>query len=110
MLVVLAPTVCVLWFMGEAMENERLAVRQRLAETYEAQLSKLCADLEAQLTTKVRALEEYVDSRPPASVFALLVQSPGVSSVVVYDGAGNFVYPDSPWTAREPPVEQSDAW
>ncbi len=110
MLVVLAPTVCVLWFMSEAMKNERLAVAQKLAEAYQVQLSTLRADLEAHLTTKIRALEEYVDTRPPSSVFAVLVQSPGVSSVVVYDDDGNVVYPDSPRMAREPPAEQSDAW
>ena len=110
MLVVLAPTVCVLWFMGEAMENERLAVRQKLAEAYEAQLSTLRTDLEAHLTTTVNALEGFGDPRPPCSIFAELVQSTGVSSVVVYDDVGNVVYPDSPRIAREPPAEQSDAW
>ena len=71
MLVVLAPTVCVLWFMSEAMKNERLAVAQKLAEAYQVQLSTLRADLEAHLTTKIRALEEYVDTRPPSAVFAV---------------------------------------
>jgi len=110
MLVVLAPTVCVLWFMGEAMENERLAVRQKLAEAYEAQLSMLRTDLEAHLTTTVKALEELGDPRPPSAVFAALVQSPGVSSVVVFDDVGNVLYPDSPQFLRDQPAEQADAW
>jgi len=110
MLVVLAPTVCVLWFMGEAMKNERLAVHQKLSEAYQAQLLTLRTDLEAHLTTKVRALEEDVDTRSPSSVFAALVQSPGVSSVVVYDDVGDVAYPDSPRIPLEQPAEQSDAW
>ena len=38
LLVVLAPTVCLLWLMSEATRNERLAVRQRLSQAYRAQL------------------------------------------------------------------------
>ena len=33
-LVALAPTVCVLWFMTVAMRNERLAVQERLTDVY----------------------------------------------------------------------------
>ena len=110
MLVVLAPTVCVLWFMSEAMKNERLAVRQKLDEAYRAQLATLRTDLQAHLATKVKALENFGEARPPSSVFAELVQSSGVSSVIVYDGAGNIGYPDSPRITPEPPAAPSDAW
>ncbi len=51
MLGLLVSTVCVLWFMREAMENERLAVRHKLVEAYRAQLSMLSAELEVHLTT-----------------------------------------------------------
>ena len=34
LLTVLVPAVCVLWFMGAAMRNERLAARQKLADAY----------------------------------------------------------------------------
>src|SRR6266436_2455800 len=36
---VLVPAVCLLWFMGAAMRNERLAARQKLADVYRVQLS-----------------------------------------------------------------------
>ena len=38
LVVVLVPTVGVLWFMSQAMRNERLAVRQKLSDVYQAQL------------------------------------------------------------------------
>src|SRR5437867_9481204 len=36
---VLVPAVCLLWFMEAAMRNERLAVRQKLADVYRVRLS-----------------------------------------------------------------------
>src|SRR5437762_464714 len=36
---VLAPAACLLWFMNAVMNNERLAVRQKLTEIYDSQLS-----------------------------------------------------------------------
>ena len=36
LLAVLVPSVCLLWFMNQAVRNERLAVRQKLAEAYVA--------------------------------------------------------------------------
>ena len=38
---VAVPTACVLWFMTEAMRNERLAVRQKLTAVYQSQLVAL---------------------------------------------------------------------
>ena len=38
LLIVLVPSAGVVWMMRAAMENERLAVRQRLADAYHAQL------------------------------------------------------------------------
>ena len=39
LLAVLVPSVCLLWFMNQAVRNERLAVRQKLADAYRANLS-----------------------------------------------------------------------
>ena len=38
-LVVLAPSVCLLWFMNQAVQNERLAVRQKLVDAYRGHLA-----------------------------------------------------------------------
>ena len=45
LVVVLVGIGCVLWFMHEAMGNERLAVRQKLAEAYRGQLPLVQAQL-----------------------------------------------------------------
>ena len=35
---VILPTVCLLWFMSQAVRNERLAVRQKLSDIYKQRL------------------------------------------------------------------------
>ena len=39
LLAALVPSVCLLWFMNQAVHNERLAVRQKLADAYRGNLS-----------------------------------------------------------------------
>ena len=38
LVLVLVPSACLLWFMNQAVRNERLAVRQRLIEAYRGHL------------------------------------------------------------------------
>ena len=42
---VLLPAGCVLWFMNEAMENEQLAVRQKLLDVYQGELEEIAGNL-----------------------------------------------------------------
>ena len=39
---VILPTVCLLWFMSQAVKNERLAVKQKLTDIYHALSKFLC--------------------------------------------------------------------
>ncbi len=36
---VILPTICLLWFMSQAVKNERFAVRQRIVNFYDEELS-----------------------------------------------------------------------
>ena len=47
LLAVLVPSVCLLWFMNQAVQNERLAVRQKLVDAYRANLALMQNQLEA---------------------------------------------------------------
>ena len=48
---------CLLWFMNQAVRNERLAVRQKLAEAYRANLSLIQNQLEANWRQTAGALD-----------------------------------------------------
>jgi len=53
---VLLPTGCVLWLMNRAIGNERLAVRQKLADTYRSQLALVRDRLDADWAARAAAL------------------------------------------------------
>ncbi len=64
LLVVLIPTACVLWFLNEAVQNERLAARQRLAEAYRGYLPMLRNRLDAYWQQQAAALDATAGKSP----------------------------------------------
>ncbi|MGA9623435.1 MAG: hypothetical protein WBQ65_03115, partial [Bryobacteraceae bacterium] len=54
---VLAPAACVLWFMNEAMTNQRDAARQKLAEAYRGQLQLVRDRLDADWEKRAAGLD-----------------------------------------------------
>ncbi len=103
LLVVAVPTACVLWFMMQAVRNERLAVRQRLSEVYRNQLMSVGQKLDAFWKDKQAALEP-IEKEIPSATFARLVRSGVADSVVIFDPTGQVRYPAesaSPWDAED---------
>lgn len=92
LLAVLVPTGCVLWFMTAAVRNERLAVRQRLADIY-AQRARAARDVLRQYWSGRAAALGAARGRSAPSLFAALVRAGAADGVVVYDEAGNVEYP-----------------
>src|SRR5213596_3503604 len=72
---VLVPAVCLLWFMGAAMRNERLAARQKLADAYRVQLSLSQARLQQHWRETAGELDKSVAATPAPAVFAKCVES-----------------------------------
>lgn len=91
---VLVPTACVLWFMGQAMRNERLVVKQRLGELYRAHLVGQASSLEKAWSEHLTSLENDLPSASAAAIFAGCVRRNLASSVVVYSEDGDLAYPD----------------
>lgn len=92
LLVVLAGIGGVLWFMREAMRNERMAVRQRWSDVYRGHL----------LLTRERVAEGWRESlarldsgEPGPPWFARCVQEGWAESVICLDGEGRPLYPAS---------------
>lgn len=91
--VVILPTVCLLWFMSEAMSNERLAVRQRLSELYGARLTELREQLDLTWRRKAEALGQSYADEEAGKRFARLVEAGVAHSVLVLDDNGEALYP-----------------
>ena len=105
--VVLVPTAGVLWFMGEAVRNERFAVRQRLSQVYQSQLAGVQRDIDAFWQQRAERLGE---GRRDASAFAHAVRQQLADSVVIYDVHGDLVYPAPAITPRVSLAELAAPW
>ncbi len=110
LLAVVVPTAGLLWFMTQAMRNERLAVQQRLQEAYRGQL----ADARTRLGTYCRdALNSLasagatIDPNLPSRAFADLIKRNLADGIVVC--APSFTTPDNALypAARPRPVRFS---
>lgn len=91
---VVLPTACVLWFMTEAARNERMAVRQKLTDLYQAQAADLQGPVDAYWKDKSTTLSMFRD-RPPAQRFAEFVTNGTAESVIVLDSSEKPAYPDA---------------
>ncbi len=90
---VIVPTACVLWFMTQAMRNERLAVRQKLQDAYRGQLTAVRDRIDDQWREKMAALSISDPNIPAARLFERLVTSNTVDSVIICDASGSIRYP-----------------
>lgn len=106
-IVVVLPTVCLLWFMLQAMRNERLAVRQKLIDAYGGQLETLTQRLnETVWKPYVSQIGQLSAKCGPAVLFRSIAVGDPVEltfgeSIIVYDGSGKILYPVSIEFAEE---------
>jgi len=95
------------------MENERLAVRQRLMDVYRNELLNMQEKVDGLWEGKLRLLQE-ADALPPAEAFKELVLKAGFDSAVIYDANGALAYPiaavASPEASPDRPAKLEQAW
>ena len=103
LLVVLVPTVCVLWFMTEAVENRRLVVRRALAD---ADFTVAQERLENYWGAQAAELQKsWPQGKSPSASFGRCVLEKLTDSVVYYDADGHPVYPAP---AQSPPAGEAE--
>ncbi|MCI0745207.1 MAG: hypothetical protein L0Y58_07370, partial [Verrucomicrobia subdivision 3 bacterium] len=107
---VLAPAVCLVWLMSEAMRNERLATRAKLAEVYRTQLFAWRDRLEKYWEEKEVELERIVATVPAPAAFAEIIRVTGIDSVVIFDADGKIAYPNIPVQFDSNFGEAAQAW
>ncbi|OHB53518.1 MAG: hypothetical protein A2Y07_04470 [Planctomycetes bacterium GWF2_50_10] len=118
---VVLPTVCLLWFMGEAAGNVQLAMKQRLSDLYKYQAQTRINELDNFIESQKRQLEARGQNQKPMSLFKTSVlfepswQQPelnmALQSVLIYDSNASLLYPivnaiDEP----ELPTGFGEAW
>jgi signal transduction histidine kinase len=98
LLVVAVAIGCVLWFMREAMRNERLAVQQKIVEAYRGQLAFLEKHVEEEWRREMERLERQ---QPGPALFATAVQEHWADAIICLDESGRPIYPQTASTARD---------
>jgi signal transduction histidine kinase len=93
LLIVLVPSAGVVWMMRAAMDNERLAVRQRLAEAYRVQLDVAHRSIDERWRASLKQLDEIAVREPPQQAFAECVRDGAVDSAIILDANENVAYP-----------------
>ena len=98
---IILPTVCLLWFMSQAVGNERLAVRQKLTAVYQRRLETLSKRIDDLWLARIGVIEdETAMQRQPIEIFDRLsgrdngTNDPNIcNAVIIYDRSGKLVYP-----------------
>jgi len=107
---VLVPAVCLLWFMGAAMRNERFAARQKLEDIYRSQLAVFQARLEKHWDETLAGLEKLAQTNSPSGAFARCVTSGSVDSVIIFNEQGCVIYPNTPSASEATTRELEAKW
>jgi len=113
---VIVPTVCLLWFLTQAVKNERLAVRQKLITFYRGQLAKTIEKTDDEWSQNCQLLDMEAGAQAGAHLYQTFVSTVGgngYDGLIIYDTAGERLYPLLSADVNSP-VESSemvsDAW
>ncbi|MCL2330048.1 MAG: hypothetical protein FWC56_01970, partial [Phycisphaerae bacterium] len=127
----LVPIACVLWFMNAAMRNERLAVRQRLADAYHQRIEQAQHDItvfwqQRMIDDATLAMLSSQPSDDPSRrhdnsdgvhdnaarwhTFRRLVASGKMDSVILLDESGRTIFPDTTVPKAIDPSASPEAW
>ncbi len=97
---VILPTVCLLWFMTQAVRNERLAVRQKLIDVYNEKAQQLFVELPDSYSSRfyLNPPEEWSKTQNGFSLYAMFelfaaVPNGHYEGMLIYDSSGALVYP-----------------
>ena len=110
---VVLPTVCLLWFISQAVKNERLAVRQKLATVYEEKLAEAGRKTDAAWLQSSKFLDEKKVKGHPYQTLLSIVGDKGYDGLIIYDAEGRRAYPLLRADKPEPielAEEFNDAW
>jgi signal transduction histidine kinase len=90
---VILPTVCLLWFMNQAVKNERLAVRQKLINVYQEKTAPLLEHLEQKRLQFERDVERIKIFDPYSFFIDYCLERENADGLLIYDGEGQLLFP-----------------
>jgi signal transduction histidine kinase len=110
---VILPTVCLLWFMSQAVKNERLVVRQKLVTLYQDKLSETVQETDKRWSENCRSLDTGTPTADPYEKLISALDKNCCDGMIIYDKTGKRIYPSLATgkdSIPEPSKIFSDAW
>lgn len=92
MAVCMAAIACAIWFTATALSDTEFAARQQLTDIYHSELTGISLHIDIFWDQKKMALDSAA-GKSPAATFAAIVQDGSCDSALVFDIAGNLLYP-----------------
>ena len=105
---VILPTVCLLWFMNQAVRNERLAVRQKLVDLYTKRAQFFFTETQNKgFNNHLNHLKSAATAEPWALFerFSVDPQTDLFQGLLIYDSDGILLYPSIAFQLDEEPAE-----
>jgi len=90
---VVLPTIGLLWFINQAVKNERLAVRQKLVAAYQDKLEAATQKTADTWSKHLEFLNSIEADAHPCKTFVSLVIDNKYNGLIVYDAKGPLIYP-----------------
>ncbi len=109
-LIVAVPTAWVLWFMNEALENQRLAVRQKLAEVHHGAHTNHRQQQPSAWESRILALSRRGENHGGSEIFKDIVESGLADGAVVVGQGGTPLYPATSGTRLDEVEAQPRTW
>lgn len=91
---VVLPTVCLLWFMNEAINNERFVIRQKLVLLHSDQLEKARRKADEEWARRCRRLAKE-EGAHPYDYLVSAAEPGGCDALLVFSQSGRCLYPVS---------------
>jgi signal transduction histidine kinase len=110
---VILPTVGLLWFISQVVNNERLAVHQKLTTIYKEQLEKAIHQTETRLSGYYQLLDDKEFQARLLRQKLLVLGQNNSAGLIIYDANGRRLYPlvsSEVSDAVESSADFKDAW
>jgi len=89
---VILPTVCLLWFMNEAIDNEHLVIRQKLITFYQGQLDETMRSVDKDWARRCRRFGQD-EAVHPYQEFVVAAGQNSCDGLLIYENSGARLYP-----------------
>jgi len=110
---VILPTVCLLWFMNQAVENVLMAARQMLINDYSDRVDELAKSTDKIWANRAKFVERSAHLAAIENFAGIALSQAGLNGGLIYDASGRLEYPilDSAGFAEpQLPEEFEQAW